>query len=43
MEQSILFFEDRAIHGCERCGEILNRRPHPLPEKSVPVMAYEDL
>ena len=40
-EQSILFFEDRALHGCEWCGELLNRRPHPLPEIDAPVREYE--
>lgn len=40
-EQSVLILEDRALHGCEWCGELLNRRPHPLPEIDAPVQEYE--
>ncbi|MFD1568939.1 hypothetical protein [Halolamina litorea] len=42
-EQSVLLLEDRALHGCEWCGELLDRRPHPLLSDDVPELEYEAL
>jgi hypothetical protein len=42
-EQSVLCLGDRTLHGCEWCGELLDRRPHPLPSDDVPTLEYETL
>lgn len=42
-QQSILCLEDRTLLGCEFCGELLLRRPNPMPSGDVPEIAYEDL
>ena len=39
--QSVLYLEDRTLLGCEFCGELLLRRPHPMPSRDVPVLEYE--
>ena len=42
-QQSVLCLEDRTLLGCEFCGELLLRRPQPMPSDDVPEIAYEDL
>jgi hypothetical protein len=42
-EQSVLCLEDRTLLGCDFCGELLLRHPHPMPSSDVPEIAYEDL